>query len=46
MNKLLEEAKALKIPRRNLMKNDQLEQAIKDTNLKVQGTDIWKWCYL
>ena len=31
MNKLLEEAKALNIPRRNLMKKDQLEQAIKDT---------------
>ena len=31
MNKLLEEAKALNIPRRNLMKKDQLQQAIKDT---------------
>ena len=31
MNKLLEEAKALNIPRRNLMKKDQLKQAIKDT---------------
>ena len=31
MNKLLKEAKALNIPRRNLMKKDQLEQAIKDT---------------
>ena len=31
MNKLLEEAKALNIPRRNLMKADQLKQAIKDT---------------
>ena len=29
MNKLLEEAKALNIPRRNLMKADQLKQAIK-----------------
>ena len=31
MNKLVEEAKALNIPRRNLMKKDQLKQAIKDT---------------
>ena len=31
MNKLLEEAKALNIPRRNLMKADLLKQAIKDT---------------
>ena len=31
MNKLLEEAKALNMPRRNLMKKGQLEQAIKDT---------------
>ena len=31
MNKLLEEAKALNKPRRNLMKKDQLKQAIKDT---------------
>ena len=31
MNKLLEEAKALNIPRENLMKADQLKQAIKDT---------------
>ena len=31
MNKLLEEAKALNIPRRNLMKKDQLKQVIKDT---------------
>ena len=31
MNKLLEEAKALNIPSRNLMKKDQLKQAIKDT---------------
>ena len=31
MNKLVEEAKALNIPRRNLMKKDHLEQAIKDT---------------
>ena len=31
MNKLLEEAKALNIPRRNLMKKDELEQANKDT---------------
>ena len=30
MNKLVEEAKALNIPRRNLMKKDQLKQAIKD----------------
>ena len=31
MNKLVEEAKALNIPRRNLVKKDQLKQAIKDT---------------
>ena len=31
MNKLVEEAKALNIPRRNLMKKDQLKQAIKET---------------
>ena len=31
MNKLLEEAKALNIPRRNLMTADQLKQVIKDT---------------
>ena len=31
MNKILEEAKALNIPRRNLIKKDQLKQAIKDT---------------
>ena len=31
MNKLLEEAKALNIPRRNLVKKDQLKQAIKNT---------------
>ena len=31
MNKLLEQAKALNIPRRNLMKKDQLKQVIKDT---------------
>ena len=31
MNKLLEEAKVLNIPLRNLMKKDQLKQAIKDT---------------
>ena len=31
MNKLVEEAKALNIPRRNLMKKDQLKQTIKDT---------------
>ena len=31
MNKLLEKAKALNIPRRNLMEKDQLKQAIKDT---------------
>ena len=31
MNKLVEEAKALNIPRRNLMKKDQLKQALKDT---------------
>ena len=31
MNKLVAEAKALNIPRRNLMGKDQLKQAIKDT---------------
>ena len=31
MNKLVEEAKALNIPGQNLMKKDQLKQAIKDT---------------
>ena len=31
MNKLVEEAKALNIPRRNLMEKDQLKQAIKGT---------------
>ena len=31
MNTLLEDAKALNIPRRNLMKKDQFKQAIKDT---------------
>ena len=31
MNKLLEEANALNIPRRTVMKQDQLKQAIKDT---------------
>ena len=31
MNKLVEEAKGLNIPRWNLMKKDQLKQAIKDT---------------
>ena len=31
MNKLVKEAKALNIPRRNLMNEDQLKQAIKDT---------------
>ena len=31
MNKLVEEAKALNITHRNLMKKDQLKQAIKDT---------------
>ena len=31
MNKLLEKAKALNIPCRNLMKADQLKQVIKDT---------------
>ena len=31
MNKLLEEAKALNMPRRNLIKADQLKQAIMDT---------------
>ena len=31
MNKLVKEAKALNIPRRNLMKKDQFKQAIKDT---------------
>ena len=30
MNKLVEEAKALNIPRRNLRKKDQFKQAIKD----------------
>ena len=30
MNKLVEEPKALNIPRRNLIKKDQLKQAIKD----------------
>ena len=44
MNKLLEEAKALNIPRRNLMKADQLKQAIKDTVARykeiVFGSDV------
>ena len=44
MNKLLEEAKALNIPRRNLMKKDELEQAIKDTILRykelIYGSDV------
>ena len=31
MDKLVAKAKALNIPRRNLMKKDQLKQAIKDT---------------
>ena len=31
MNKLLEEVKALNIPRQNLMGKDQIKQAIKDT---------------
>ena len=31
MNKLVEEEKALNITRRNVMKKDQLKQAIKDT---------------
>ena len=31
MNKLVEEAKALNIPHQNLMKKDQLKEAIKDT---------------
>ena len=44
MNKLLEEAKALNIPRRNLMKKDQLKQAIKDTISRYKelifGSDV------
>ena len=44
MNKLLEEAKALNIPRRNLMKADQLKQAIKDTVKRYKelifGSDV------
>ena len=44
MNKLLEEAKALNIPRRNLMKADQLKQAIKDTAERYKelifGSDV------
>ena len=44
MNKLVEEAKALNIPRRNLMKKDQLKQAIKDTVDRYKeiifGTDV------
>ena len=42
MNKLVQEAKALNIPRRNLMKKDQLKQAIKDTvdrYKEIVGTD-------
>ena len=44
MNKLLEESKALNIPRRNLMKADQLKQAIKDTIARYKeiifGSDV------
>ena len=44
MNKLVEEAKALNIPRRNLMEKDQLKQAIKDTVERykelVFGSDV------
>ena len=44
MNKLLEEAKALNIPRRNLMGKDQLKQAIKDTVERykelISGSDV------
>ena len=44
MKKLLEEAKALNIPRRNLMKADQLKQAIKDTveryKVLIFGSDV------
>ena len=36
MNKLLEKAKELNIPRRNLMKKEELVQAIKDTTLKYK----------
>ena len=37
MNKLVEEAKALNTPHRNLMKEDQLKQAIKDTVERYKG---------
>ena len=44
MNKLLEKAKKLNIPRRNLMKKDELEQAIKDTISRykdlIYGNDV------
>ena len=44
MNKLLEEAKALNIPRRNMMKADQLKQAINDTAERYKelifGSDV------
>ena len=44
MNKLVEEANALNIPRRNLLKKDQLKQAIKDTVDKhkeiIFGSDV------
>ena len=51
MNKLVEEAKALNIPRRNLMKKDRLKQAIKDTvgrykELIFESDVICKECYL
>ena len=49
MNKLLEKAKQLNIPRRNLMKKDEFEEAIRDTTLKYKelifGSDfICKSC--
>ena len=49
MNKLLKEAKALNIPRRNLMKKYQLQQAINDTisrykELIFGGAVICKSC--
>ena len=44
MNKLLEKAKKLNVPRRNLMKKDELEQAIKDTISRykdlIYGNDV------
>ena len=44
MNKLLDEAKALNIQRPNLMKKDELEQAIKDIILRykelIYGSDV------